>query len=482
MPELPEVSWTIDGHSVEVDDWSATCASGGFGSMQGVIQNKFSLATQGSVITGYTPQRVMWEGRLTSPPHVKDGKADIFAAGHKTRVEKENERLLFQSRDTSLWSNAADPPHNFDLTSNSISDDVDADVRGSTLFYKNATVPYASGDQQILAFWAPGADIKRVAFSIGHARSNTNFDIRMQKFMGPTGGRTTVGDFSLAAAAADTVNQAVTGSFDAVTLSMRSNTGPHTPSNAMGIRLQNLRVNGKADGDEASTAFVMRTIADEIGFDRHVTGLGLNVLPLDWVDDWASLADYVTMLANGWWRVCEDRGDGPILEAGEWSQSKEWFVSQSQGARLDLVPLELYNRAIVNYEGVDSSPRRVRVVADPNPLLSSGINNVYEEGLDDRQPDDQLATSVAEFLIARYSVPRWAGSIEICGPEAYEYKAGDKLTVTDWDMAESFTHKIVDVTYERDLVTVSVEEDISAARIIANSQNRESRRRRKRIR
>lgn len=421
-----------------------------------------SSIAQGAVVQLFAgTSDPIWEGRLAAPAHVTNGVAHVAASGHKTRLEKEDERLLFQTRDYGLWQTVGSEPFEPFGTQ----EDVEAEARRAALMFKaSKDVAYSSGDSNGVAIWVPGATISRYAFDVVANRTSVNFDVRSRRFTGPAGSRNTVADHALSSTTFS-VAQNVSSAEDALVLLLRAN-GASTPANNLIVRIKNLRAYGIATSDTYLAYQAMQHAAGLLSFDSAgiSTSLDLNCLPLDWQDSWASLFDYLAMLEDGWWRVLDDRGSGPYVEANTWANSTTWTCAQAEGARLDLTPSEKFNKVQVNYFGLNGAPRRVRATASPDPLASIGISNVYEETIEDPQANSTLAETVRDALLAVVSTDSYTGTIEVAkardeaGREAiHEIRAGDKVTVSDWAMGESFTHRIHDVEYRADGVTLGIE-------------------------
>lgn len=482
---IPNVYWTVDGRPVDVSDWRANSViNGGFDQMEGSItaatarRLPFSVA-QGATVTAYLDSgNVMWEGRLSSDPHIQEGVARFGALGHKERLEKEHGRLLYQTRDYSLWQDAGDEPHSIAF----MEDNIDAEARRSALFfriYRDET--YASGDVRYVALWVPGAEITRYAGNIVRSSDTAFWDIRIQRFTGPSGARTVVADHGLNTGDPTSLDETIATPEDALLIGLRNLSGVSTtPGQNQTYRFNNLRVNGIASGDTFTIVDVFNDVADRVDLDVGgvAAGLTTNVLPLDWTEGaWSELLDYVAMLGLAWWRVLEDRGSGPYLEAATWDDSRAWTTMQSHhGARLSLAPLEVFNRVVVHYQSVSGIARQVTVDADPDPLAGTGLTNTYEEELADPQANATLATAVADALIGQVAERRFAGSIDLvqardeAGRDSpLEVLAGDVVTVADWDMGESRAMRIHEVEYRPDGISVGIESEVSVTAMIAGA-------------
>lgn len=475
---LPNVSWTSDGHSVGITDWQFnSVANGGYDRMSGTAReadwNRLpsSSQRQGAVVTAYTQAgRAIYEGVLPRNPQIKGGLVFIEAEGHKREVEKRTERLLFQSRDYQAWSDWIDAP--FDQSGQEES--LEAIIKASALVYKLLKdTAYSAGDFHGLAFWAPGSpdefgNIRRYAFDLVKTGNAGNFDLRTRRFTGPQGTATTIEDINLGAAGPSSVDTGIpsANAEDALVIIARANANA-TPGINNFFRLKNLRVNGlrpanRISDDNYQSWVCVKAITDRVGYDQGgiSTSPSRNVLPLDWTEDWASALDYLTLLDDSFWRVLDDRGNGPLIEYDKWANSKEWFVS-SHGADVDLKPLELYDGAIVKYENHRGRRREKKVIATNPP----GTGLFFEEELEDPQNNDTLATNVATDLAEYLSQPRYAGSVQVVSAKdstgrdtPREVRAGDVLTISDFGPAESLTkQRILEVSQTRTEVMINIE-------------------------
>lgn len=472
---LPPISWTIDGLSTPLAGWSSTTtAFGGFGQMRGTIKEADarripSTVMQGSLVKGFTDGgSVVFEGRLSAPPAIRGGLATFAAQGESVRAVKRTNRLLYQSRDVSLWTDRANPPY----SDTGSSPDLRVDVSPGALTWEFESGQAASaGEYHGVRFWAPGTQISRYAFRMLSTFTAANHVIRTHRFTGPNGSPTLVLDHPLAL---DTTVDAGTGAGeDGLNFEFILTSGSGTWTSNF-IRLIDVRVNGNdLLTDSFTGSQVVADVGQRCGYDTSaVLTTSLNVLPLDWTSgSWAELLSYIATLEDRYWGVYEDGK----LKYPAWGD-REWTVYQADGATVDLTPLELYNQVTVKYVDVGGAPREVTVTASPDPLAATGIVNVWEESLADVQADSTLATQVAGNLLQRVSVQRYAGridcikAIDSTGRDApFEIRAGDTVRVADWDMNTAVTLRVFEVEYTPNGVSLGIEAGVSIASMLARA-------------
>lgn len=470
---LTAVSWIVGGIGIPLADWQFNAViNGGYDRMSGRATEEdwnrlpSSAQGQGAQVTAFTQGgAVVWQGVLPRNPQIKAGVVFIEAEGHRREVEKQTDRLLYQSRDYQQWQDALDTPHELPQD-----EDLEAEARASTLWYR---IPrdeaFVAGNEHGLVLWAPGSPggLQRYAFIPVKSRDAGNFDISSSRFTGPAGTRTAIADHNLGAGGPSTVDQAITNAEDAIKLAVRT-VNNVTPTATTRVRLTNLRVNGirptgRTSDDNYQSFIVAQDVGTRAGYDTSgVSTIPVrNVLPLDWTEgSWSGLLDYLSLLDDSYWLVLDDRGAGPVLEYRRWSESREWFVS-SIGADADLKPLELYDGAIVNYESHRGRQRQVKVTATNPP----GTGLFFEEDLEDPQANNTLATNVATDLAEHLSQSRYAGSVNVVSVRdsagrdvPREVLPGDVLTISDWLPAESLPKQhILEVSQTPTEVTIGVE-------------------------
>jgi hypothetical protein len=471
---LPEVTCTIDGREVALGQgWSANCSARGYD------QARFSIPEsdvrkldidQGSEVKFYAgDDEPFYEGRLASKPSLAEGIAECAATGYKAELEKDSERLMFQIRGAAEFQDGADEPFNF-----TTKEEIEATIKASSLWFRgDSTVSYASGDVHHLALWLPGAKISGYAMDRVISNTSSTWELRTQRYTGPSGTKTTITDHGLGTLSASISGSVSAGSQeDGLTIGMRANAA-YSPTVNHRLRINNLRIYGIATTDTYTVQEVLSYLADMHGWTDEVsTALNLNCLPLDWQASHADLADYAVVLQDGWWRVC-----GTKLTAGKWSESRNWTTTLAKGARAELTPLEKFGQVQVNYRNTSGALRRVR-----SAQSSNGLANVYPVSLDDPQAGSTLAAAVAANLLPQVEVDAFFGTIHITEAvddsgirDIRQIRAGDTVTISDHDIGTSFTHRIHDVANGADGVVAATNWEASAAGLIARAGLRSQR-------
>lgn len=485
---LPSVHCTIDGHSVEMRDWRASVELGGYGGFSAELTEKRARQLPSSVTAGATVKlwtqggTCIYEGLLASDPSFQNGIASINASGHKSIWTKNTKLIFVQSRFPDEFEDGADPP--FSFTTNM---EIEAEPRGQSLWWRipgNGSVAYSSGDLHSLALWPEGGVVfSRYAFDIVKRRNSSVEEVRVQRFTGPSGGRTAIATHGLGGADATAIDQSFASGEDALSFEVRYNAAS-TPATNQVVKLTNLRINGEATTDDTFTGQeLLQLLCSKTGFDDSgvSSNLSTNILPLVWSDTHESAADYAVMLHDGWYLVLDDRGSGPYVEADTWADSDEWTCSLADGARHQLTPISPMSGVTVSYSNLRGKEREL--VFDADPDLGSG--EYYDVELEDPQPNSTLATSVGNAVNVLVSVKSWAGPVEATklrdpsGREAtYEVLPGRKLTISDFDMGASFTGRIHTVELRPDGVTAGIEQPSDPVDQLVNlAANRKARRR-----
>ena len=488
---LQPVTFTIDGKPVEVDGWQFNDTEGGYDQCSGVITStdylRLGSPSQGEAVKAHEGDEVRWAGRFAAPPQIKEGRAYFNALGYKEALAKKTQRLLFQSADLSQWVQYDSDPHlnGSDVPVYPRSRKIDLDATNSGLRFsvvRNQTL--ATGDEACFVFYAEGADLGggrlRYTGSWNAADDFAKLEFRVQKADGPTGAESAVGAVGMGAGNRDTAQVVTIGgaaSNDLITLGLRCNDGTFTPnSDHMRWMATRVRVNSvitALDSYDASDAVTY--VVDEMGWDTDaITLTTFDVLPLDWIDgDWLEMCLYVAELEDKFFRVGDE-----AAEYDAWG-TVNWNVTGA-GADPDLKPLELFNQARVTFETATGVSRKsVRTTTDvslTDPLAASGITNTVEYTLEDRQKNNTLAQNVADKLVRRFAVQRYAGSVEVVAaraddgrtdPRAIRY--GDTITIQDWANNESQTLRVMEVAQGPDAVTVGVEQPVNIAALVAHT-------------
>lgn len=466
---LPPVAWTLDGQSVELDDWSASArANGGFDQARGRTPSRnVSSADQGSRLIAWLPSgRVLWSGRLAAPPHVVGGVAVLSAQGDQVLARKDSRRVLFATRDYGLWVDASSPP-----LSRTAQASLKGTVQPNHLAFEVMQASVAQNDAYPLQLWAQGALLRRVAFTIDRSADTTDYKIRVQTATG-AGTTTLVADYPLGSGDAKTIDVTVASPGDSLIISLVRTGATTTTASRLVVRITNLRVGDAELTDGLPGSAAVDHVAGLLGLNRDaITSSTSNVLPLDWLQgDLAGLLDHVADIDDYRWLVLAD-ANGPRMDYGPWE--REWAIDALGGRWEDMAPVEVFNQVRVRYQTAAGTPAELTVAADPDPLSASGITNVYEHALSGDQPNDILARYVANTLIARVSARRYTGRVVVAdasdaaGRGPMEILPGDLAVLRDFRPGENVTQRIHEVSYGPEGVTLGIESGVSISGLLA---------------
>lgn len=489
--------FTIDHRQVDVGNWLfSSKANGGYDSFSGSVPSwivrKYDSIAQEATVRAYTSSGFLaWEGTMDVDPNVSEGLAQISAKGPCYEIEQRTERLLYQSYDTGLWTIEGASPINASSSANVQAQVVD----GAFVFTVPAGVAIANGDAAAIVCYQEGAKVRRYRANIFTGGTTTNWSLKLERFTGPSGSRTSVN--SSIALGSGTIDESPSPAENAIALSLVSGAA-HTRTNVLTVRLSGNRVNDKITTDVADAAQIAADVGRRMGYDttgipigagtdslgfeyvyipaapsilllapigigdpsvpeqqaRSRAGITLtipiaasaaNVLPIDWNASWSSLLDYLASLVDWRWRVSANAGQGSRLEFGPWSGN--WKVSTERNAFSRLRKQPIKNISVVKYQDEAGVPAEYVQVADPNPLAHHPkVRRPTITTLQDRQPNQDLAKVVAQAELDRYAQPRWAGTVECVGArdirgerDPYEIPAGDIVDVEDKTLRISST-------------------------------------------
>lgn len=453
----PDITVTIDGRDVTADPtWNHIH---GHGSADFEIPeeearklNIVARETEVAIYTGSDKRR--FHGRVSSKPrYTSEGTAEISAVGFKDKADKADTRRHYLSYGLDNWEEMDGGEHAYAVEDNKVS----SDVRKTTLrnFISTGT-SMSVGDRNGAVCFIQGDTITSVAFTVsGDVDANNN--VRLSSGDGPAGALTSENDWTSTGAKDFTL---ATANQDMVALMYRRGASAAVVGTNVRQVLSNLRVRCRAPSDAVTSDEVLIDTGADLGFDTSgvSSSLATNIMPLDWTGGaWSGLFDYVCMLEDGWWRVLDDRGDGPYLEANKWANSRVFKVNQAS-AIVNLKAQEPYDGIVVHYFTPGGAPRQVTAGStDPGDLI-------YPVVLQDRQKNSTFPQAVADALLARIQSDSWAGDIDMVSAlsengvdDPYDMLDGDKIEVTDWDMGESFQHRVFGVSCSSVGVTAHIE-------------------------
>lgn len=498
---FPRVSWTVGGLPTSMFDWSySTSWDGGFDQMRGSLTLADLNRTdprQGTKLKAFSDGGVvLWEGRIATPPKVTDAAAYISGQGYRVEAQKETSRLFIQSRDMSIWQPTDGEPFvdSSGVPVYNANKNISVDIRNRIKFRVDRNVTVPADRRNGAVFYAEGVNIKKVAFvqSFDDSDMTTSLTLRAYRSDGPngspTGDQTFVSSWSLNvdSSSGNPQSQTFATAQDLIILYLHSAVS-FSPSDPAEYILTKVRV--WSDVTSAETydgSEVMAYIADALGWDTGgISSQTFDVLPFDWQDgSWADAATYVAEIEDRYWRVLDDRGDGPYLEYNDWGATT-WTCYLSRGCQADLTPEELFNEVWVWYE-TPSGVRRKKTVtfADINeedPLLAAGITNVYEYELNDRQADGTLATNVGKKLLRRFIRPRLSGSLDVQtafddagNSRPFEIRAGDVIRIADYAANEAKEFRVMDTDVSASSIRCGVEREVNLEALLNRPKKRRS--------
>jgi hypothetical protein len=473
--KVPDVYFTIDGVPVDVDeDWSLrSSAYGGYetGSFKikarDVRAHPFGIS-QGAPVAVYTQGDLqIWEGTLPVSPNLgEDGRAEISTVGPWAEAEAASEVRCFQVRGAKEWVEADSDPHNYNFNDGFMLNH----AGGKLEFRAPKGEDFTTADVAGFLIWVPGAHFTRTALVMNKSGDHANFELRLRGAQGPSGSFTTIDSYTWGAAnptGTEKIATGLGGDYDLITAQIHCTSTVSNLATRLRTWLTSLRVNDLAADDDMSASDVVTHTGEALGWNVDgVQSTAANVLPLLWTEQWSELLIYMADLEDHFVRRIA-RG----LEYAPWGD-QSWEVLRSYSARPELKPLEAFNRAVIRYETVAGAPAEVSVDADPDPL--PGQLKVIDYDLSDPQPNSTLANAVAERMIGRYSLPRWAGRVEVyrsrhqAGPLAI--LPGDVIDVADWDMGVSQPLRVHGAEYRKDHATLAIESPISLVQLIEAAQ------------
>lgn len=457
---LPQLHFSVDGAPVPASWTQAAADLRGYSSAALTIPQAYAQlagAQQGSVVRGVTEGgRVAWEGRLALDPLYASGLAALSCRGYIEEAELRGDRVLFQSADPSVWSDATAPPFSLPV---GIAGDISTGAG-------TVTITSTAAGTVKLAAWFGGhvGGLTRYAWTRVAGTAN----ITTQGAVGPSGTLTTI-----ATETTTTVDRTLgTNAYDMLELEVAF-------AAAGTVVLSNLRVNGIGTTDVYLSSDVVRELGRRLGYDTTgVQDASTNVLPYDvsgipWsqaLDDMASIEDWRVL-------VLDDRGKGPYLDFGPFGTTSYDIRRDRDTDASQIGPLPKYNQVTVTYSDETGSPRSITVAAQPDPLARYGLTRSYLFSLPGTQSSPSLAQAVAQKLIARVSQARYQGRLKLYGMrqgladvDAFAVLPGDELVLADFGPAGAQRLRVFEVELDPGGVTVGIEQPASVASMIAKGR------------
>jgi hypothetical protein len=479
---LSKVYATIGGNEIPLQsDWEFTETSyGGYDHAQFSVPEEFArrrpnLVDPDSHVTFWNASGdELWTGQITKPPQYKDGYAYIEAQGEQYKARGTTDRLMYQVAGTDGWASADADPYNY------ISDHLfDVAVDPGRLLVKISKVDngetqlkqmFQNGDQAGWVLWVQDADVARVAFTIRKSDNIPNFNLIGWLVDGPSenlSDPSRVFNLDLNDAAnPDGTHKDIgglRGHHDLVVIMVSSVANNLKPDKKATMWLQDVRVNGLADGDDMTTSQVARDIAYRLGWTEfEIEGNDYNALPFDVNDmDWGAALDYLSDLDNLPWQVY----DGVFRRAG-WDTA-EYETSRESGALIDLAPEQIYDTVSVAWTGT-SGKKHVETVTQGNGAIYPAVD------MQDDQRNGNNANDYAKRLLAEYGSERYSGTVTIYNGSRLMH-AGRNLVITDWDQGASLHHKITTVTQREDSIQLTIGWPEIVSHFLARLQQKQKR-------
>jgi len=475
---VPEVHFTIDEVPVDVEeDWLLrSSAYGGYISGDFRIperqyrRHRSSIEAGAPVVAHTQGMEQVWEGDVAlNPSPREDGKIEIATNGPWVEAEAAEEVLAYQVRGGGMFAEGDGDPHNY-----AQNDGFELTKGGGKLQWKAPKgEDFLANQVASFVIWIPGAHFTRYAFVMNKNRDMSNFDIRVRGALGPSGSLTTIDTYTLGAAnpsGTEKINASLGGDYDLLAFQILCSTDIANLGERLRVWLTSLRVNDRAEDDDMSASDVISDIGEALGWNTDGVGsTSANVLPLNWQESWAEALLYMADLEDLFVRrVAGGLQSGPFGNDGE----EEWEVLRTYSGRPDLKELDLYNRFVVRYTTISGKPAEVVVDADPDPLPDR--TRVMDYDLADPQPNDTLAIAVAELLMLRFSVPRWAGWVDV---SKVRHKSGPAVilpggiaNILDWDQGKDNALRIHGMELRRTHARLSIESPVSLVHLMEEAR------------
>src|SRR5918996_5334137 len=119
MPEIPQPIWTVSenpsdpGEKIQRSGWHASNGRGGNLRAGGTVTAEVARrVSQGDTLKAWIGGVCKWAGPISEKPLVYRGIAPLEATGWQQKPQRMSGRLLYQSRDMSLFQPINGPPFN----------------------------------------------------------------------------------------------------------------------------------------------------------------------------------------------------------------------------------------------------------------------------------------------------------------------------------------------------------------------------------
>jgi opacity protein-like surface antigen len=456
------ISWSIRGKPVvlEWDSFNVT-APGGFGVLNAKAMPNRGVRVkcwQGSRVIGKKPNgEVAYEGKLQAPPKYVDDVAIFTAIGPQDVVNRYNERLPYQIRDASQWTELHSDPAKFSANSAKF----DMAQKGNSVGIKvggpdgASAQTYNNGDNQGYYLWVQGWDISRVAFTLRRSASRAGFDLRVRGSDDNFSAPTNITTFAMSTADGTAEDIAIATDYSVLVIDWNANST--TSPDATRFWCDDLRVGVITDADAFSTGEVAADVGNRCGYETATQG-SINAMPLDWNGPATGLLDYLASVEDQTWMVMHSKKRGTYgkLYFRDWGR-RTWHTRLGDWAEDNgLQMASLYDRVTTTYDnppGVQQSKRNS--VGDFNikdPLPGETYDWPEPLHLEDPQPDSSMAEAVNQRALSRLTKLRVQGQVTVryvSKGVPYDIWPGDLLELGDFQPKVP-PQRIVAVTYNRD--------------------------------
>lgn len=423
------------------------------------------------VYTGYMQTPVATYGNIVTT---------IKGLGYGTLFYDTQDPLLWQTQHIPDWQDTDSQP--FGAAFNSASSINLTTGGGSVRWNIAAGQSTSAGDSAGVGFYID--DEIQPTFIKGtliHKTSGTtNYSLRVNGYTGPSNPNSiryfnTSADSNLSTKLQSATNSnafncgpitnANAASYPVCTIELtRTGTGTGTGTAGFSFHIEDLRLwgnayqGGRVPGDSYAPENPVKDMAAILGFSTakvQTTGI-TNCLPL-WHQSgpWADTMDHlstVCMGLNGWtWGVFDIVGGAPEVRFADWTTSNTTWTTNAYSsaatveAHLDTIPEDLYGKVTITYRRTHS--KRLRRVSKPiatNPFTGldpwmASRQRAYRYHIDEPQPDNTLATTIATNLALYYATQTYNGTVDAfyltsAGNDRWagEARAGDRLTISDF--------------------------------------------------
>jgi hypothetical protein len=401
-------------------------------------------------------------------------------------VDQYNDRLPYQIRDASQWTELHSDPATF--ASNSPNFQI-AQKGNSIGVVAQSGQAFALNDNQGYYLWVQDWDIANVRYTIRRTTSNANFDLRIRRSDDTFSAPTTVTSYAMSTADGTTKNDAIAASASIVIIDWNCNNAS-TPANNNRFWVDAVRVGIITDQDVFSSSEVAEDVGQRCGYETQTTG-ATNMMPLDWNTGAAELLTYLGDIEDQTWLVMhsDKKHTYGKLYFRDWGH-KVWHTNLGDWAEdqgLEVQPL--YNRVTTTFESPPGVQQSVRSAPEDfglkDPLRGQQVDYPDLLQLEDPQADNSLARAVNAKALAKLTKLRLKGQIKVnyvSKGVPFDIWPGDTLKVGGFQ-PDLPPQRIAAVTYQNDgTVVCSLGLDYNIAALVDKRITRHLKRRNRRRR